>query len=168
MFDDDGRRNDFYMEVLELSLTDELKKIATWSQASGISSTRSQSDTDTQITKSLQNKTIVVAVKLGMPYLRERTPADGEVLEGNARYEGYSMDLIDHIAQYLGFQYRFELVDGNAVGSYDAVTKKWNGIIRQLLDHVGIYMVTHKETVNIYINVNHSHIYRKRTWPFAI
>lgn len=46
------------------------------------------------------------------------------------------MDLIEHIANFLGFQYRFELVPENAYGSYDASTKKWNGLIKQLLDHV--------------------------------
>lgn len=72
MFDDEGRRNDFYMEVLELSLNDEFKKIATWSLSTGIFSTRTQLDKDTQITKSLQNKTIVVSARLGMPYLQVR------------------------------------------------------------------------------------------------
>lgn len=77
MFDDEGRRSDFYLEVLELSLTDELKKIATWTQSSGIVGTRSQSDTETQITKSLQNKTIVVTARLGMPYLQVRSEMIG-------------------------------------------------------------------------------------------
>lgn len=56
--------------------------------------------------------------------------------EGNDRYEGFSMDLIDAIARELRFQYRFELVPGNKYGAYDKVKKKWDGLVKQLLDRV--------------------------------
>lgn len=69
IFDDDGRRTDFYMEVLELN-QDGFKKIATWDPIAGINYTRSQSEVYSQITQSLQNKTVIVAARLGMPYLR--------------------------------------------------------------------------------------------------
>jgi glutamate receptor, ionotropic, invertebrate len=65
-----------------------------------------------------------------------RTPKDGEYFEGNARYEGYSLDLIDGISKILGFKYIFELVPDKAYGSYNKETKQWNGLIRQLLDRV--------------------------------
>lgn len=65
-----------------------------------------------------------------------RVPEEGEYLEGNDRYEGYSVDLIDGIAKILGFQYRFELVPDNAYGSYNKKTKKWDGLVKHLLDRV--------------------------------
>ena len=44
-----------------------------------------------------------------------REEKDGVVLEGNARFEGYSMDLITEIAKHLNFQFKIELVPGNSV-----------------------------------------------------
>lgn len=127
-------RTDFFVEVLELTTENALRRIATWSPGGGVAYTRTQTEVYEQITHSLQNKTIVVAARLGEPYLRMRVPEPGELLEGNARYEGYSMDLIDEIARWLNFQYRFELVPDNKYGSYDPRTKKWDGLVRQLLD----------------------------------
>lgn len=58
-------------------------------------------------------------------------------MEGNDRYEGYSVDLIDSIAKILGFKYRFEPTPDNKYGSFNKVTKKWDGLVKQLLDRVG-------------------------------
>lgn len=57
-------------------------------------------------------------------------------MEGNDRYEGYSVDLIDSIAKILGFKYNFELTPDNKYGSFNKVTKKWDGLVKQLLDRV--------------------------------
>lgn len=65
-----------------------------------------------------------------------REKVDGVVYEGNDRFEGYSIDLIDDISKILGFKYVFELVPDNAYGVYDKETKKWNGLVKQLLDRV--------------------------------
>lgn len=52
------------------------------------------------------------------------------------RYEGYCIDLIEEIANYLGFKFEFELVPDKQYGSYDPVKKTWNGLIKRLLDRV--------------------------------
>jgi hypothetical protein len=76
--------------------------------------------------------------RLGPPYLMERKPRyEGEILTGNARYEGFSMDLIDAIAGILGFKYEFRLAQDGKYGNYDPATKSWNGLIKDLLDRVG-------------------------------
>lgn len=62
-----------------------------------------------------------------------REAKEGETLEGNARFEGYSLDLIDAISKILGFKYRFEMVPDGKYGGYNKETKKWDGLIRQLL-----------------------------------
>lgn len=59
------------------------------------------------------------------------------IYEGNERYEGYSVDLIDNIAKLIGFSYKIEIVADNKQGSYDKTTKKWNGLVKYLLDRVG-------------------------------
>lgn len=71
-FDENFDRQYFSMDVLELSLNDGMKKIATWDSVHGINMTRPLRDAYTQISQTLQNRTLVVASKLGMPFLREK------------------------------------------------------------------------------------------------
>lgn len=76
-------------------------------------------------------------LRIGSPYLmwRERR-YPGEVLEGNSQFEGYSLDLIDAIAQELNFTYKFVLTADNKYGNFDQKTQSWNGLIKDLLDRV--------------------------------
>lgn len=61
-------------------------------------------------------------------------------MQGNARYEGYSMDLIDAIAKKLEFKYEFQLAPDGRYGSYNKDTKQWDGLVRQILDGVSRYL----------------------------
>lgn len=73
-----------------------------------------------------------------MRYIRQnrlhRPKEEGVFWTGNDRFEGYSLDLIDGIARMRNFTYRIEPVPGNAYGSYNKKTKKWDGLIKELLD----------------------------------
>lgn len=60
----------------------------------------------------------------------------GTNCEGNHCFEGYAVDLIDAIATKKKFKYEFRLVPKNAYGSYNKETKKWDGLVKELLDHV--------------------------------
>lgn len=57
---------------------------------------------------------------------------------GNARYEGFCIDLLKEIARMVGFAYRIELVPDGKYGVYDYETGEWNGIVRQLMDKVSV------------------------------
>ncbi|KAJ8975643.1 hypothetical protein NQ317_003934 [Molorchus minor] len=59
---------------------------------------------------------------------------DEKNLTGNARYEGFCIDLLKWIAAQVGFQYTIRLVPDNMYGVYDPKTKEWNGIVRQLME----------------------------------
>ncbi|XP_001655464.2 glutamate receptor ionotropic, kainate 2 [Aedes aegypti] len=135
IFDDNGRRTHFQLDIIELSQQDGFKKIAVWDPTNGkINYTRSQEDVHLQIVESLQNKTFIVASRLGAPFLMLKDKKEGEFLEGNNRFEGYSLELIDGISKILGFQYRMELVPDGKYGSYNKQTKKWDGLVKYLLD----------------------------------
>lgn len=60
----------------------------------------------------------------------------GGNFSGNARYEGFCIDLLKEIARMVGFTYRIELVPDGKYGVYDYETGEWNGIVRQLMDKV--------------------------------
>ena len=70
--------------------------------------------------------------------------------EGNDRYEGFLIDLLDHIAMKLEFQYElYESPDGNYGSRYD--NGSWNGMIKELIEGVcsnciSTYMVLCKIT----------------------
>lgn len=71
----------------------------------------------------------------GKPFLDWKLPREGRV--GNDRFEGYSIDLIDHIAKGLNFTYEFHLTADKQHGKLlDAKTKKWNGLVKDILDRV--------------------------------
>lgn len=65
VFDAAGRRSNFYMQVLELNKN----VIATWDAEEGIRYMRSTDALKTQITQSLQNKTVMVSARIGKPWL---------------------------------------------------------------------------------------------------
>ncbi|XP_067217123.1 glutamate receptor ionotropic, kainate 2-like isoform X2 [Linepithema humile] len=58
----------------------------------------------------------------------------GGNFSGDARYEGFCIDLLKEIARMVGFTYRIELVPDGKYGVYDYETGEWNGIVRQLMD----------------------------------
>lgn len=63
----------------------------------------------------------------------------GGNFSGDARYEGFCIDLLKEIARMVGFTYRIELVPDGKYGVYDYETGEWNGIVRQLMDKVSVW-----------------------------
>lgn len=62
----------------------------------------------------------------------------GKLLYGNARFEGYAVDLMTEICkpENLNCSFTFDLVPDGMYGNFDPVTKQWNGIIKELLEYV--------------------------------
>ncbi|XP_017773925.1 PREDICTED: glutamate receptor ionotropic, kainate 2-like [Nicrophorus vespilloides] len=134
-FSDEGKRVDFTMQVAEI-INGRVEKTAYWypSKPDELSFTRNASQLMQQIVENLQKTTVIVSSRIGPPYLRNAEARQGEVLMGNDRYEGFSMDLIASIAKELNFTFRFELTEDHKYGNYDPKTKSWNGLIKDLLD----------------------------------
>lgn len=70
-FNEKGKRVNFYLEILELS-KEGFKKIAHWDKEYGVVTTRPSGEVETHIMGSLQNKTVIVISRTGMPFLREK------------------------------------------------------------------------------------------------
>lgn len=68
MFNDEGKRSHFQLEITELS-KDGFKRIATWDPENQVSYTRTQGELEDQVTEALQNKTFVVVSRIGEPFL---------------------------------------------------------------------------------------------------
>lgn len=61
---------------------------------------------------------------------------DGWNLQGNARFEGFCIDLLARVAARAGFDYKLRLVPDKKYGVRDPETGQWNGIVKELVDRV--------------------------------
>lgn len=136
-FDEYGNRIGFSLQIVEL-LRNGVTVTSMWhsNNPDKLNMTLSEAEKSQQVIQSLQQTIVKVSSRIGPPYLKHATPKNGEVLTGNARYEGYSMDLIAAIANILNFTFEFELAADGKYGNYDPKTKSWNGLIKDLLDRV--------------------------------
>lgn len=55
------------------------------------------------------------------------------VTTGNDRYEGFGIDIIQEMSKILGFNYTFEVQVDKAYGSFNNITKKWDGMLGKII-----------------------------------
>ena len=65
-----------------------------------------------------------------------KEPEALEAMTFTEKYEGYVVDLIRELSKEVKFKYRMYIVADKNYGSYDEKTGLWNGMIRDLIDHV--------------------------------
>lgn len=71
---------------------------------------------------------------------------------GNSRFYGFCVDLLEAVARKVGFSYHLKLVPDEKYGAMDPETGEWNGIVRELMQHVWFWFF-------IYL-----HLCRLTTW----
>ena len=76
---------------------------------------------------------VIIHMLQEKPYVMVK---DDKNLTGNARFEGFCIDLLRSIAHQVGFQYRIELVPDSMYGVYDHEKQSWNGIVKELMERV--------------------------------
>ncbi len=106
-FSDDGRRQNYTLGVVEMTVNSAMVKVAEWSDETefipiAAKYVRLRPKTDFE-----RNKTYIVTSIVEEPYIIESVGDKGEVFEGNRRYEGYCKDLADLIAQKLGINCKY-------------------------------------------------------------
>ncbi|XP_071050374.1 glutamate receptor ionotropic, kainate 2-like isoform X13 [Onthophagus taurus] len=122
----EGRRIQFKLDLLKLK-QHAIVKVGEWNPGAGVNVT----DRAAFFDPGTMNVTLIVTTILEQPYVMLRHQSN---LSGNARYEGFCIDLLKGIAQMVGFEYRIELVPDGKYGAIDLETGEWNGIVRQLMD----------------------------------
>lgn len=122
----EGRRSNFKLDLVKLR-KEELQKVGEWSPAKGLNITNSAAFYDTHV----PNVTLVVMTREERPYVMVKEERN---LTGNARYEGFCIDLLRWIAGQVGFQFSIRLVPDHMYGVYDPETRQWNGIVRELME----------------------------------
>lgn len=103
-FNDVGRRQNYTLNVVEMSANSGLIKIAEWSDQTGLMPTeyryehwQSHFDFD-------RNRTYVVTTIVEEPYIMLRESGSDDTFDGKYRIEGYCKDLADLLAKKLGIQ----------------------------------------------------------------
>ena len=57
-------------------------------------------------------------------------------ITGNARFYGFCIDLLDHVAGMVGFNYEVELELHGRYGNYNQTTGEWDGMVRHVMEKV--------------------------------
>ncbi|XP_018563904.1 glutamate receptor ionotropic, kainate 2-like isoform X2 [Anoplophora glabripennis] len=131
-FDNEGFRKNFALDVIEL-MEGGITKVGVWNYSSHVQPltiTRIVNES-TEDFSDIRNRTFIVAITLTPPYGMEKESTEN--LQGNDRYEGFAVDLIQALAAMRGFNYTIVVKDGK-VGKFNNATGKYTGLIGDLHD----------------------------------
>ncbi|XP_037079302.1 LOW QUALITY PROTEIN: glutamate receptor ionotropic, kainate 2-like [Pollicipes pollicipes] len=137
-FDGEGFRTEVTLAITELS-KDGLTRVGTWSPDQGANYTRNYGDKMQEIEQSLRHKTLVVMTTVNEPYAMLVNESD-TTLTGNARFEGFCIDLVNEIARLREFYVQF--VEGGSYGGIDPITGEASGMVKELMDQKADMAVT--------------------------
>ncbi|XP_063826752.1 glutamate receptor ionotropic, kainate 2-like isoform X1 [Ostrinia nubilalis] len=139
-FDEEGFRSDFEIDVLEL-MAHGLEKVGSWTGEDGYTETRTIiPPVEPEGSESMKGKHFIVLTALSAPYgmLKESS----NMLEGNDRYEGFGIELIEELAKMNEFNITFDIQEDGVYGSYNAKTGKWNGMMEKIMDGRADFAIT--------------------------
>ncbi|EEB19396.1 glutamate receptor, ionotropic kainate 2 precursor, putative [Pediculus humanus corporis] len=120
----EGERVQFKLDLLKIN-SKKIIKAGEWTPNGGLNITNKSiffHPIDT-------NVTLVVTTILEQPYVMMKTKTNSSFA-----LEGFCIDLLDAIANLVGFKYNISLVPDGKYGVYDYKTGEWNGMVRQLID----------------------------------
>ncbi|CAH0698587.1 unnamed protein product [Spodoptera exigua] len=132
-----GVRTNFHLQLMRLTGGEKGGMVVSghWTPGEGLAIT----DPAAYTRDPPPNVTLTVVTVEEKPYVMVK---EGWNLQGNARFEGFCIDLLARVAARAGFHYRLRLVPDNMYGARDPDTGHWNGIVRELMDRVGNALVT--------------------------
>ncbi|KAM8710112.1 hypothetical protein ACLKA7_016842 [Drosophila subpalustris] len=133
-FNDDGRRVNYTLHVVEMTVNSAMVKVAEWNDVTGLQPLNAKFVRLRPHVEFEKNRTYIVTTVLEEPYIMIKQPAFGEQLHGNDRFEGYCKDLADLLSKRLGLDYELRLVkDGNYGSENPAVQGGWDGMVGELV-----------------------------------
>ncbi|GAB6032835.1 hypothetical protein CHUAL_012037 [Chamberlinius hualienensis] len=132
-FNSDGFRTNFILDIISY-YDGQLLNAGVWnsSAAKRVNITRTQKEVEIDILRAIERHHFQVVVRMSEPYTMERK--DPEKYSVNDRYEGYSIDLLKLIADYLKFNYSIKVVKDGMYGNKNADTGEWDGMIKELIE----------------------------------
>ncbi|XP_053971522.1 glutamate receptor 1 isoform X2 [Hylaeus anthracinus] len=133
-FNDDGRRHNYTLHVVEMTVNSAMVKVAEWTDEAGFQAIAAKYIRLRPHTEIEKNKTYIVTTIVEEPYIMKKKSDTGEPLVGNDSYEGYCKDLADLIAKKLGITYELRIVkDGKYGMENQNVPGAWDGMVGELI-----------------------------------
>ncbi|KAJ8924635.1 hypothetical protein NQ315_000785 [Exocentrus adspersus] len=133
-FSEEGRRQNYTLHVMEMTINSAIVKVAEWSDETGFISVAAKYSRPKSSAHIERNKTYIVTTIVEEPYIMLRTPEPGEILSGNDRFEGYCKDLANLIARKLGINYELRIVKDGQYGAENSdVSGGWDGMVGELI-----------------------------------
>ncbi|XP_023289712.1 glutamate receptor 1 [Orussus abietinus] len=133
-FKDDGRRQNYTLHVVEMTVNSAMVKVAEWTDEGGFQAIAAKYVRLRPPSEIEKNRTYVVTTIVEEPYIMMRKPDVGETLTGNDRFEGYCKDLAELIAKKLGINYELRIVRDGKYGTENPdVPGGWDGMVGELI-----------------------------------
>ncbi|XP_062131998.1 glutamate receptor 1 [Drosophila sulfurigaster albostrigata] len=146
-FDDDGRRVNYTLQVVEMSVNSTLQQVAEWRDDAGFiplhgrywgaanaRSTVNGGVGGGNVGDYARNHTFIVTSVLEEPYLMHKAGGYGEQLVGNERFEGYCKDLAELLATTLGIKFELRLAQDGRYGAENQFAPGgWDGMVGELV-----------------------------------
>ncbi|CAH0545662.1 unnamed protein product [Brassicogethes aeneus] len=133
-FSEEGRRQNYTLHVVEMTVNSAMVKVAEWSDETGFTPVAAKYTRLKPIAQIERNKTYIVTTIVEEPYIMLRTPEQGEILTGNDRFEGYCKDLAILISKKLGINFELRVVKDGNYGAENHDTKGgWDGMVGELV-----------------------------------
>ncbi|XP_076758867.1 glutamate receptor IB isoform X4 [Xylocopa sonorina] len=133
-FNDDGRRHNYTLHVVEMTVNSAMVKVAEWTDEAGFQAIAAKYIRLRPHAEIEKNKTYIVTTIVEEPYIMRKKSETGELLTGNDSYEGYCKDLADLIAKKLGITYELRIVKDGKYGMENPdVPGGWDGMVGELI-----------------------------------
>ncbi|XP_074101156.1 glutamate receptor IB isoform X2 [Cotesia typhae] len=132
-FNNDSRRHNYTLHVVEMTVNSAMVKVAEWTDEGGFQPIAAKYvRLPTQEIE--KNKTYIVTTIVEEPYIMLKKTDPEKVLIGNDQYEGYCKDLADLITAELGIKYELRIVRDGKYGTESPDTPGgWDGMVGELI-----------------------------------
>ncbi|XP_055385566.1 glutamate receptor 1 isoform X2 [Condylostylus longicornis] len=131
-FNEDGRRQNYTLHIVEMTVNSAMVKVAEWTDEVGLIPVSAKYVRLRPNVEIERNKTYIVTSLIEEPYLMLKIGHEHE--EGNNRYEGYCKDLADLLAKHIGINYEIREVQDKTYGAENPdVPGGWDGMVGELV-----------------------------------
>ncbi|XP_075870794.1 glutamate receptor ionotropic, delta-2 isoform X1 [Nelusetta ayraudi] len=127
-FTDNGTNPNIFFEILGTNYGEDrgrgVNRLATWDPLHGLNGTL----TDRKLENNMRGVVLRVVTVLEEPFVM----VSENVLGKPKKYQGYSIDVLDALSNYLGFKYEIYVAPDHKYGSLQP-DGQWNGLIGELV-----------------------------------
>uniref|UniRef100_A0A674PH72 Glutamate receptor n=1 Tax=Takifugu rubripes TaxID=31033 RepID=A0A674PH72_TAKRU len=127
-FTDNGTNPNIFFEILGTNYGEDrgrgVNRLATWDPLHGLNGTL----TDRKLENNMRGVVLRVVTVLEEPFVM----VSENVLGKPKKYQGYSIDVLDALSNYLGFKYEIYVTSDHKYGSLQP-DGQWNGLIGELV-----------------------------------